>query len=236
MFIWQWWDWWGGHYTGKAFLSAQGPLQSNAGFPYELPFTFDELIQAAFTADGVVEGAHTRGAGTFTADGVADFVGGAALQTHASLWAIPPRSMVSFDQPLYAQCEQIWEYTTGAIAAEDQLRKQEPLVRLWDGDWNLMHICSVEYKATFSWISNDTGPGQMQLPYDSEAARWIQDFDGRVKRGAAGAPFDVHRNVHITVDYCGARWSGRLDKSSVEKREDGDVVLVCDFLHDYENL
>jgi hypothetical protein len=42
--------------------------------------------------------------------------------------------------------------------------------------------------------------------------------------------------VGLTADYCGARWSGILDKYAVEQREDGDLVLVADFMHDYEHL
>jgi hypothetical protein len=40
----------------------------------------------------------------------------------------------------------------------------------------------------------------------------------------------------VTVDYCGTRWSGIMDKYSIEQREDGDTVLVVDFMHDYEFL
>ena len=44
------------------------------------------------------------------------------------------------------------------------------------------------------------------------------------------------RNVHITVEKDGAQWPGRADQIAVEKREDGTVVLVVSFLHDYEHL
>jgi hypothetical protein len=86
----------------------------------------------------------------------------------------------------------------------------------------------VDYKSTFSWISNDSGPGQTELPMDSHVAEYIKDMQGRIDRGEG-------RNVHVTVDYCGARWSGRMDKYSIEQREDGDVVMVVDWLNDYEN-
>jgi hypothetical protein len=121
-------------------------------------------------------------------------------------------------------------------AATQQLRQNEmalrhtrPLVRIWDGEWHLQHLCTVEYKASFAFISNDTGPGQMEIPFNTPVAQWIHDDNGRVTRGEG-------RNVGITVDYCGARWSGILDKFSVEQREDGDVVLVTDWSHDYEHL
>ena len=124
---------------------------------------------------------------------------------------------------------EIWDATRTHRRNEDLLRRKQPLVRLWDGEYHLQHILGNEYRAQFSFISNDTGPGQIELPFDSPAAQWIHDHQGRVERGEG-------RNVHITVDHCGARWSGLMDKYAVEQRSDGDVVLVVDFMHDYEHL
>ena len=136
---------------------------------------------------------------------------------------------IDFDQPLATQCEWTWDFTRELRRVEEALRKQYPFIRYWDSEWDLHHLGGMERKASFSWISNDSGPGQIELPFDSPAAQWIHDHQGRVSRGEG-------RNVHITVDYCGARWSGRMDKYYVESREDGDSVLVVDLLHDYENL
>jgi hypothetical protein len=63
----------------------------------------------------------------------------------------------------------------------------------------------------------------------SPVAQWIYDYQGRMDR-------DEGRTVGITIDYCGARWSGILDKFAVEQREDGDTVLVVDWVADYEQL
>ena len=131
--------------------------------------------------------------------------------------------------PLATQCAQIWQICQDLRAAEQRLRKTPPLVRIWDAEWNLQFLGGTEYKGSFSWISNDTGPGQMEFPLTSPVAAWIQDDNGRIARGQG-------RNVCITVDYCGARWSGIMDKFAVEQREDGDMVLVTDWLHDYEHL
>ena len=124
---------------------------------------------------------------------------------------------------------QIWDATRAHRKTEENIRRAEPLVRLWNAEWDLQHLVSNSYSAQFSFISNDTGPGRLEIPADSPAAEWIHDYTGRVDRGEG-------RNVFITVDHCGARWSGILDKYSLEQREDGDVVLVADFLHDYEHL
>lgn len=112
---------------------------------------------------------------------------------------------------------------------EDNIRAKRPLVRLWNAEWELQHIVGDERSAQFSFISNDTGPGRIELPADSPAAQWIHDHQGRIDRGEG-------RGVFITVDHCGARWSGIMDKYAYEQREDGDVALVADFVHDYETL
>lgn len=138
-------------------------------------------------------------------------------------------SVIDFTDPLATQCAETWRFTRELRRVEDSLRGQHPLIRIWDAEWTLQHIVTVEYAASFSWISNDTGPGQIELPFDSPVAQWIYDESGRVARGEG-------RNCEITVDYCGARWPGLMDKFAVEQREDGSVWLVVDWMHDYEHV
>ena len=128
-----------------------------------------------------------------------------------------------------AACDAIWEATKQQKIAEDRIRRAQPVGRIWDAEWNCQHVMGSEYSAQFTWISNDTGPGQTEFPFDSPIAQWIYDYKSRMDSGSG-------RTVGITVDYCGARWSGILDKFAVEQREDGDVVLVVDWVHDYEKL
>lgn len=130
---------------------------------------------------------------------------------------------------LEEQCEAIWAETIKQERAEERIRRRPPVVLVWDGEWRLQHVIATEYKAQFSWISNDSGPGQTTLPFDCPAAQWIHDMEGRINRGDK-------RNVHVTVDHCGARWGGRLDQSHVKLEEDGDKALEVTWLHDYENL
>jgi hypothetical protein len=136
---------------------------------------------------------------------------------------------VDFTAPLADQCQQIWAFTQEWRHNEMLLRKEMPLMRYWNAEMALQFLGGQEYKGRFTWISNDTGPGQVELPFNTPVAQWIHDEDGRIARGEG-------RNIVITVDYCGARWSGLMDKFSVEQREDGDVALVVDFMHDYEAL
>lgn len=138
--------------------------------------------------------------------------------------------MLDTTLPPAEQCTKIWQFTRQQRKDEDRIRQEPPIVRLWDAEWSLQHVISgIEYEATFAWISNDVGPGQIEIPFEHAAAKWIHDSDGRVDRGEG-------RGVHITVDYCQARWSGRLEKSVVETREDGDTVMVLTFAHDYLEL
>lgn len=130
---------------------------------------------------------------------------------------------------LEEQCEAIWDETLKQERAEQALRRRHPDVTIYDGDWNMQHILTGEYNAEFSWIDNDTGPGATEIPFESEVAQWIWDMQGRIDRGEK-------RNVHTSVEYCGARWCGRLDNATLRGTEDGDQVLLVTWLHDYENL
>ena len=126
-------------------------------------------------------------------------------------------------------CDQIWDATREQKLVEERIRREQPVGRIWDAEWNVQHVLGSEYGAKFSWISNDTGPGQTEFPMSSPVAKWIYDYQGRMDRGEG-------RTVGISIDYCGARWSGILDKFAVEQREDGDTVLVVDWVADYEQL
>lgn len=128
-----------------------------------------------------------------------------------------------------ATCEQILAATEQQKLVEERIRRAQPVGRIWDAEWNCQHVMGSEYSAQFSFISNDTGPGRTEFPFDSPIAQWIYDYQERLDSGSG-------RTVGITIDYCGARWSGMLDKFAVEQREDGDVVLVVDWVHDYEHL
>lgn len=106
-----------------------------------------------------------------------------------------------------------------------KLRKADrPLVRLWDGDWNLRGRVTGEVSGSVGWVSNNSGTGTIMLPADHYLAKWIARPSARKK------------NVHLTVDKDGARWPGRLTKFNYRKDESGARVLVCEFVHLYENL
>ncbi|WP_405160070.1 phage tail protein [Nocardia sp. NBC_01499] len=115
-----------------------------------------------------------------------------------------------------------------AMATRNQrkdARIQPPLVRLWDGDWNLRGICRAEYSADFKWLLNESGTGQIEIPADHYLATWVMDARRRSTE-----------NVHITVDKDGTRWSGRMKTATLKKTETGLQTVVLQFMHDYEEL
>ncbi|MFR9750497.1 phage tail protein [Nocardia sp. 004] len=104
-------------------------------------------------------------------------------------------------------------------------RLEPPLIRLWDGDWNLRGICRAEISATFTWLLNESGTGQLVLPAEHYLAEWIMNASARSTQ-----------NVHITVDKDGARWGGRMKTATLQKSDTGVKSVIVQFMHDYEEL
>ncbi|MFE3572467.1 hypothetical protein ACFXON_23905, partial [Bacillus subtilis] len=52
-------------------------------------------------------------------------------------------------------------------------RYSRPLVRLWDGNWQLRGICGSEISGDFKWLMNESGTGTLVLPYDHYLATWV---------------------------------------------------------------
>ena len=107
----------------------------------------------------------------------------------------------------------------------DEQRLAPPLIRLWDGDFTLRGTVVGERAGNFEFVENDTGTASLELPLDHYLAKWVILFKGRDKR-----------NVHITIDKQGARWSGRMDHYRVVKDKSGDAYLEIQFKHDFEEL
>lgn len=110
---------------------------------------------------------------------------------------------------------------------EDETRRQAtPLVRLWDGNWALVGEVHREISASFQRLDNETGTGTIELPATYYLAKWATDPASR-----AG-----HKNIFVTVDYRGMRWSGILDEVEAKKDNNGYRTVVLTFLHDIEHL
>lgn len=122
--------------------------------------------------------------------------------------------------------DQVYADICARLEADKERRLVRPLIRIWDGDWNLRGTVTSEISASFQWLNNETGIGTIELPLDNYIARWMADFR---KRNTA-------RNINITVDKDGARWDGLLDELLVIKDDTGKRYIRAVFKHSYEHL
>lgn len=104
-------------------------------------------------------------------------------------------------------------------------RLAPPLVRLWDGDWNLYTEIHGEIEHEFRFIEMDTGMAHIDLPLDHYAADWASDPAMRPKK-----------DMHLTFDKDGARWSGKVRSVRVTWASKDTRVLRLTAKHDYEHL
>ncbi|AXK86599.1 hypothetical protein SAMN05421776_11753 [Nocardia farcinica] len=119
----------------------------------------------------------------------------------------------------------VFEEITERLKRDAERRLRPPLVRLWDGDWNLRGYVKQEYEASFQWLLNETGTAVIEMPLDYYLSRWLVDIDERQTT-----------NVHITCDKEGARWSGSIDELKIIKDSEGKRYVRATFKHDYEHL
>ncbi|WP_253805068.1 hypothetical protein [Nocardia sp. FDAARGOS_372] len=98
------------------------------------------------------------------------------------------------------------------------------MVRIWDGDWNLVGEVHNEISAKFTLPENETGVGTIELPAQYYLSKWLTNHDDRL------------HNVHVTVDKDGARWGGMLDDLEGYKDDTGRRVVKASFKSDYEHL
>lgn len=121
--------------------------------------------------------------------------------------------------------DRIWDTAMAQREQRARIRREPPLVRLWDANWELRGRISGEYSASFEWKLNDTGTGTVELPAEHHLARWVAQYWKRSTQ-----------NVHITVDKDGARWSGRLTEATTTQDDMGLRTTTLRFLHDFEEL
>lgn len=119
--------------------------------------------------------------------------------------------------------ERVWAACAAWKAAREKKRLAAPVVRLWDGDYNLRGQVAGERKLEFEFVENDVGVASIELPLDHYLSQWVMNHKGRTKR-----------NVHITIDKQGARWSGCMDRYRVVRDKKGDAFVELLFKHDYE--
>ncbi|ASZ75460.1 minor tail protein [Mycobacterium phage Kimona] len=124
-----------------------------------------------------------------------------------------------------ADADRVWNTIQERKEFRERERRKPPLIRLWNGDMVLRGVVAGERGGDFEFIENDTGTASLELSLDHYLAKWVMNFRGRDKR-----------NVIITIDKQGARWSGFMDHYTVVRKENGDCYLEIVFKHDYEQL
>ncbi len=111
------------------------------------------------------------------------------------------------------------------IAAEKAERIKPPVVKLYDGNWDLRGVVRRINSATVQEVNNEVGVANFELPLDYWISEWVVNLDERSTK-----------NIHVTVEKDGVRWSGRMESFSVIKNDDGTGVLRLQFKHDLEEL
>lgn len=124
-----------------------------------------------------------------------------------------------------ADHQMFWEQIQARKLKRELKRLEAPLVRLWDGEYRLRGVVAGWREVDFEFIENETGVASIKLPLDHYLARWVMDHKGRTKR-----------NVHVTMDKQGARWSGCMDHYRVVREKGGDAYIEILFKHDFEQL
>lgn len=119
----------------------------------------------------------------------------------------------------------VWERLRRQRQATVARRQLRPLIRLWDGDWNIRGVVAGEIDYSFEWKMNDVGAGFIKLPHDHYLARWAL---GVYKRPTG--------NIHVTADKDGARWGGRMESVTLVKNQDGTRHVEIKFLDDVKEL
>lgn len=117
----------------------------------------------------------------------------------------------------------LWKLVQQRRAKMEMERLRPPMIRLWDGDMNLRGEVAGERGGEMSFVENDTGVASLQLSLDHYLAKWVMNHRGRTKR-----------NVIVTIDKQGARWSGFMDHYRVVREKGGDCYLEIVFKSDYE--
>lgn len=123
------------------------------------------------------------------------------------------------------ELDNIYNSITEFKGQRELKRRVDPVVKLYDGDFNFRGRVTGFYSCEVEWKLNETGAGHLELPYDHHLAQWVFRYWERNKS-----------NVHIVVDKDGARWDGKLDSCTVSQSEDGVRTVELKFLSSFEEL
>jgi hypothetical protein len=122
-----------------------------------------------------------------------------------------------------ADSEKFWQNELAKRATKEAARLAPPKILLWDGDMNLRGEVAGWRDVDYEFIENDSGTCALQLSLSHYLAQWVMNFKGRDKR-----------NVIITIDKQGTRWSGFMKSYKVVNTPGNDTYIEITFIHDYE--
>lgn len=130
---------------------------------------------------------------------------------------------------LDAHLDEVWDTIQQEKQARAEYRRQRPLMRLWDGDWNLRGVVAGELDYSCEWKYNDVGAAFITLRPEHHLARWALAHWERDTK-----------NIHVTFDRSpdgkDARWGGRCQSVTLVKNADGTRYVELQFLHDIKEL
>lgn len=112
------------------------------------------------------------------------------------------------------------------LAEREKARVAPPVLRVWDGNWNLRSIVAGEIEGRAVRRSNATGEIEFTIPKGHYLWDWFMS-----RRDATSA-----QNTFLTVDKDGARISGCVDKITFSKDKDGRETCTVHALDDMEML
>lgn len=104
-------------------------------------------------------------------------------------------------------------------------REAAPIVRIWDGNWVLFSEIHGLFELEFEFVRNDVGTAYVDLPLDHFVSEWVLDPDARDTK-----------DLHLTFDKDGARWSGKVSTSRVVWNSKGKRSLRITARHDFQHL
>lgn len=119
--------------------------------------------------------------------------------------------------------QHFWDHNLTLRAQKEAARLAAPTILLWDGDMNLRGEVAGWRDVDYEFIENDAGTCALQLSLSHYLAQWVMNFSGRDKR-----------NVIVTIDKQGTRWSGFMKSYKVVNTPGNDAYLEITFIHDYE--
>lgn len=121
--------------------------------------------------------------------------------------------------------EDVYERITAKLKEEELSRREDPIVRIWDGNWELFSEVGGYLEIDFETLWNDAGTASFSLPLDHPVADKLLD--------SSKWPTKI---LYVTIDKEGARWSGKLVTCVVQEERTGKEEVEVTFLHDYIKL